>query len=64
VKKPADLRSATEHWLRSEIAARGGTYTLDDIRSAFESGQLDLSPDWPSILRDLIDSGELLPPSL
>ena len=60
----ADLVKETERWLRSEITARGGSYTLEDIRTAFESRQLDLSPGWPSILRVLIDSGELPPPSL
>ena len=60
----ADLVKETERWLRSEITARGGSYTLEDIRTAFESRQLDLSPGWPSILRALIDSGELPPPSL
>ena len=61
-KQPADLRAVTEHWLREEIAARGGSYALEDIRAAFESRQLDLSPDWPDILRNLIDSGVLPPP--
>ena len=60
----ADIRKATERWLREEIAARGGSYSLEDLREAFEARQLDLSPDWPSILRSLIDSGELPPPSL
>ena len=61
---PADIRKATERWLREETAARGGSYSLEDLREAFEARQLDLSPDWPSILRALIDSGELPPPSL
>ncbi len=59
-----DPRAATERWLREEVASRGGSYTLDDLRTAFESRQLSLSPDWPSILRSLIDTGELPPPSL
>ena len=60
--QPADLRAATERWLRSEISARGGDYSLDFLRQAFENSQLDLSPDWISILRCLIDAGELPPP--
>ena len=61
--QPADLRAATERWLRSEISARGGDYSLDFLRQAFENSQLDLSPDWISILRCLIDAGELPPPA-
>ena len=61
-EETAGLRKATENWLREEIAARGGSYTLDTIRTAFEAKQLSLSPDWPSILRELIDSGELPTP--
>ena len=57
------LRNETELWLRGEIAARGGSYTLAALQAAFESRQLTLSPDWPSILRSLIDSGEFPPPS-
>ena len=60
--QPADLRAVTERWLREEIDSRSGSYTLEDIRTAFESRQLDLSPDWPSILRSLIDSGEFPAP--
>ena len=60
--QPADLRAETERWLREEIDSRSGSYTLEDIRTAFESRQLDLSPNWPSILRSLIDSGEFPAP--
>ena len=60
--QPADLRAVTERWLREEIDSRSGSYTLEDIRTAFESRQLDFSPDWPSILRSLIDSGEFPAP--
>ena len=63
-RAPADIRSATENWLREEIAALGGCYTLEALRTAFESRQTDLTPDWTAILRVLIDSGELPPPSL
>ena len=61
--RSSDLRAATERWLRSEVAARGGSYSLDALRESFEAGQLSLSPGWPSILRTLIDSGELPPPT-
>ena len=54
-----DFEAATEQWLRDNIAARGGNYTLDDLKVAFEAEQLRLSPSWPSILRRLIDDGEL-----
>ena len=64
VKKSEDLRAATERWLRSEVAARGGSYSIDDLREAFETHQLELFPGWPAILRSLIDSGELPPPSV
>lgn len=60
----ASLREATEQWLRREISARGGVYTVDELRIAFEAAQLGLTPDWPPILRDLIDAGELPPPQL
>jgi hypothetical protein len=58
------MRKATERWLREEITARGGSYTLDALRTSFEALQTALSPEWPSILRSLIDSGELPAPSL
>jgi len=61
-KRLEGLRKVTEHWLREEVDSRNGSYTLEDIRTAFESRQLDLSPDWPSILRSLIDSGEFPAP--
>ena len=60
----AGLRKATERWLLSEVASLAGSYSLDLLRTAFEANQLNLSPDWPSILRDLIDSGELPPPTI
>ena len=60
--RSSDLRAATERWLRSEVAARGGSYSLEVLRESFEASQLSLSPGWPSILRTLIDSGELPPP--
>ena len=62
--KTADLKSVTERWLKQTITSAKGVYTLDSLRQAFEARQLDLSPDWPSILRDLIDSGELPPPAV
>ena len=62
--KPGDLKATTERWLKEEIGAVNGAYTLDSLRLAFESSQLELSPEWPSVLRALIDSGELPPPSL
>ena len=55
--------ASTEEWLCSQVKSRGGKYSLTDIRQAYESAQLGLSPDWTSILRDLIDSGVLPPPS-
>ena len=55
--------ASTEEWLCSQVKSRGGKYSLTDIRQAYESAQLGLSPDWTSILRDLIDSGILPPPS-
>lgn len=58
-----DRRKATEEWLRDRIKARGGKYVLNDIRSDYESAQSGLSPDWLSVLRGLIDSGALPPPS-
>ncbi len=54
-----DYEAATEQWLRDNIAACGGIYTLDDLKVAFETEQLHLSPSWPSILRRLIDAGDL-----
>ena len=54
-----DYEAATEQWLRDNIAAAGGVYTLDGLKVAFESAQLSLSPSWPRILRRLIDDGEL-----
>ena len=60
---PSRLRGTTEKWLRSEIAARDGSYTLESLREAFEDRQLGLSPDWLSILRSLIDSGEVPSPN-
>lgn len=57
-----DFEAATEQWLRDNIVARGGNYTLDDLKVAFEAEQLRLSPSWPSILRRLIDAGELPSP--
>lgn len=60
----AELREATEQWLRSEIGARDGVYTLDELRAAFEAVQLGLTPDWPPLLRALIDAGELPSPRL
>ena len=62
--KPGDLKATTERWLKEEIGAVNGAYTLDSLWLAFESSQLELSPEWPSVLRALIDSGELPPPSL
>ena len=62
--KSGDVIATTENWLRETVSSAAGVYTLDSIREAFESRQLDLSPDWGSILRSLIDSGELPPPSL
>ena len=54
--------SVTEDWLRREISARDGKYTLDDLRRAFEAGQTGLSPEWVPILRALIDAGAVPPP--
>lgn len=62
VSRP-DFEAATEQWLRDNIAARGGIYTLDDLKTAYEAEQLRLSPSWPSILRRLIDDGDLPVPS-
>ena len=59
-----DFEAATEQWLRDRIAARGGNYTLDDLKIAFEAEQLRLSPSWPDILRRLIDTGELPMPRI
>lgn len=51
--------SATERWLRDTIAAAGGKYSIEWLKVEFERKQLGLSPSWPSILRRLIDAGEL-----
>lgn len=59
-----DYAAATEQWLRDTIAARGGIYTLDDLKVAFEKEQLQLSPSWPEILRRLIDAGDLPMPDM
>lgn len=59
-----DFISATEQWLRDEIAARDGSYTLGDLRAAFVAGQLGLSEAWPELLRGLIDTGSVPPPRL
>ena len=59
-----DFISATEQWLRDEIAARDGSYTLGDLRAAFVAGQLGLSEAWPELLRGLIDAGSVPPPAL
>jgi len=61
--RPSGLRPATERWLQEQIASLGGSYTLENLGAAFESSQLGLSPDWPSILRALIDSGEVPAPN-
>lgn len=63
VSRP-DFEAATEQWLRDNIAARGGIYTLDDLKTAYEAEQLRLSPSWPSILRRLIDDGDLPVPRI
>ena len=54
-----DYSVSTEQWLRENIAAKGGVYTLDSLKVAFESAQLRLSPSWPDILRRLVDDGEV-----
>lgn len=61
---PVDCTEATEQWLREEIAARGGSYTLGDLRDAFVASQLRLAEAWPELLRGLIDAGSVPPPSL
>jgi ATP-dependent DNA helicase RecQ len=60
----ADLRKATEDWLREMISSRKGSYSIDDLKSSFESSQLSLSPDWVTILRALIDVGEVPAPTV
>ena len=54
--------ASTEEWLLAQVKSRGGKYTLDDIRQAYESAQIGLSPEWTEILRNLIDSGSVPPP--
>lgn len=54
--------ASTEEWLLAQVKSRGGKYTVKEIRQAYESAQLGLSPDWAEILRSLIDSGAVPPP--
>ncbi len=54
---PADTASALRGW----IAARHGKYSLKELRDAFEH-PATLSGDYLSILRELIDGGEVPPP--
>ena len=61
---PVDCTEATEQWLREEIAARGGSYTLSELRDAFVASQLRLAEAWPELLRGLIDAGSVPPPQL
>lgn len=61
---PVDCTEATEQWLREEIAARGGSYTLSELRDAFVASQLRLAEAWPELLRGLIDAGSVPPPAL
>jgi len=55
-------KGSTEEWLCAQVKSRGGEYTLADIRQAYESSQLGLSPDWAEMLRSLIDAGAVPPP--
>lgn len=54
-----NIVASTELWLRRTVSENGGAYSLDMLKTSFETNQLGLSPEWPSILRSLIDSGEL-----
>ncbi|MBQ7749974.1 MAG: RecQ family ATP-dependent DNA helicase [Bacteroidales bacterium] len=51
--------SETAARLRSFIEAKGGSYTLEDIRSLF--GAPSEGTFWTAVLRSLIDSGEVPP---
>ena len=59
-----DYEQATCRWLEKQVQSRGGEYTIEDLGAAFETDQLSLSPDWPEILRILIDDGTLPPPTV
>lgn len=57
--KNSSCRSATRAWLRRMVDERGGDYSLDDLKEAYESRQLELAPDYLTQLRAMIDAGEL-----
>ena len=58
-RKRKTARRSTAERLKKVIASLGGCYTLSDLKSAF-ADQFG-SDDWPDVLRNLIDSGEVPP---
>lgn len=52
-------RAATRSWLRQMVEQKGGDYSLDDLKAAYETRQLELAPDYLTLLRAMIDAGEL-----
>ena len=57
-KRPAEAERIKEF-----IKDRGGVYNLEDLRDAFSVPGPSEIPDWPEILRTLVDDGEAPPPS-
>lgn len=56
----ASRRENTRRWLKG--IASGAEYSLSEIHSSYMARQRDLSPDYITILRELIDSGEVIAP--
>lgn len=55
-------RKALSESLREYITGSlGGEYTLDDISAAYGSPAGDSAGEWPGVLRDMIDRGEVPP---
>ena len=54
-----ERRTATKEWLR--IMTAGGNYTIREVMDAYETRQLELSPDYLTLLRAMIDAGEVPP---
>ena len=62
VCRAAAKRPSDPDRIKAYIASRSGKYTLDDLRDAFSIPGPSEIPSWATILRTLIDDGEVPPP--